>query len=209
MMATTLLLADDHELVLAGVRHALADHDDMQVVGEAHTGSQVMPLINRLNPDVVLLDIRMPGIDGLQLVELIKRKHPHVKVIFLSVYHDTEHVRAGLGRGADGYIAKSVNPADLAGAIRQAIEGTVFTPLAGDTSSQTTSHELTAREVTILRCISRGESNAKIARDLWLTEGTIKFHLTNVYRKLGVSNRTSASRAAYRLGIAESPIIDQ
>ena len=209
-MTTKILLADDHRLVLTGIRAALAGEDDLEIVGEASSGSEVLPLINRLHPDVALLDIRMPGMDGLALLELIKKRFPDVKVVVLSVYTDAEHIEAVLARGASGYIVKSINPRDLPAAIRQAVNGTVFNtigmPSPGTTSTASTG--LTERELMILRAVARGMSNRAIGRELWVTEQTVKFHLTNIYRKLDVANRTEAARAAYRLGIAESPVID-
>jgi NarL family two-component system response regulator LiaR len=209
-VTTKILLADDHRLVLTGIRSALAGEEDIEIVGEASGGTEVLPLINRLHPDVALLDIRMPGMDGLALLELIKKRFPDVKVVVLSVYTDAEHIEAVLSRGASGYIVKSINPRDLAAAIRQAVNGTVFNtigmPAPGATSTASTG--LTERELMILRAVARGMSNRAIGRELWVTEQTVKFHLTNIYRKLAVANRTEAARAAYRLGIAESPVID-
>jgi DNA-binding NarL/FixJ family response regulator len=209
-VTTKILLADDHRLVLTGIRAALAGEEDIEIVGEASGGTEVLPLINRLHPDVALLDIRMPGMDGLALLELIKKRFPDVKVVVLSVYTDAEHIEAVLSRGASGYIVKSINPRDLAAAIRQAVNGTVFNtigmPAPGATSTASTG--LTERELMILRAVARGMSNRAIGRELWVTEQTVKFHLTNIYRKLAVANRTEAARAAYRLGIAESPVID-
>ncbi|MBX5474131.1 MAG: response regulator transcription factor [Thermoleophilia bacterium] len=208
-MTTKVLLADDHRLVLEGIRSALADAEDLEIVGEASRGTDVLPLINRLHPEVVLLDIRMPGMDGLACLELIRKRFPDVKVVVLSVYTDAEHIEAVLARGASGYIVKSISPRDLASAIRQAVEGTVYhaigLPAAEDAS---TAAGLTERELVILRAVARGMSNRAIGKELWVTEQTVKFHLTNIYRKLNVGNRTEAARAAYRLGIAESPVIE-
>jgi DNA-binding NarL/FixJ family response regulator len=209
-VTTKLLLADDHRLVLGGIRAALADSDDLEIVGESSRGTEVLPLINRLHPDVVLLDIRMPGMDGLACLELIRKRFPEVKVVVLSVYTDAEHIEAVLSRGAAGYIVKSINPRDLAAAIRQAIDGTVFNAI-GMPAHDDGAHGgtgLTERELVILRAVARGMSNRAIGKELWVTEQTVKFHLTNIYRKLNVANRTEAARAAYRLGIAESPVID-
>jgi DNA-binding NarL/FixJ family response regulator len=209
-VTTKLLLADDHRLVLEGIRAALADADDLEIVGESSRGTEVLPLINRLHPDVVLLDIRMPGMDGLACLELIRKRYPDIKVVVLSVYTDPEHIEAALSRGAAGYIVKSVSPADLAAAIRQAVEGTVFNAIGAPAHDERSAAVagLTERELVILRAVARGMANRAIGKELWVTEQTVKFHLTNIYRKLNVANRTEAARAAYRLGIAESPVID-
>jgi len=166
--------------------------------------------MNRLHPDLVVLDIRMPGMDGQSCLELIQKRFPDVKMVVLSVYTDPQHIQNALAHGACGYIVKTINPRDLASALRQAIEGTVFNAVGipdGDAESCAVGG-LTERELVIVRAVARGLSNRAIGKELWVTEQTVKFHLTNIYRKLGVANRTEAARAAYRLGIAESPVID-
>jgi DNA-binding NarL/FixJ family response regulator len=204
------LLADDHRLILEGVRAALGAADDIEVVGEAREGSEVPPLVNQLNPDVVLLDIRLPKLDGLACLEILRKRNPEVKVVVLSAFNDAEHIQAALRRGASGFIVKSINPVDLPSAVRQAVEGTVFNVLGvteqPDQSAQQAG--LTEREVSILGGVARGLSNRALAKELWVTEQTVKFHLTNIYRKLGVANRTEAARAAYTLGVVESPLVD-
>lgn len=205
------LIADDHRLMLEGIRRALEDADDIEVVGEAHTGAQVLPQIGRTNPDVVLLDMRMPQMDGLTCLDQIRKRHPDIKVIMLSVFSDQEHIEAALKRGASGYIVKSVNPLDLASAIRQAVEGTVYHAVGlpeVDEASVAKAAGLTERELAILKAVARGLSNQQIGKELWVTEQTVKFHLTNIYRKLGVANRTEAARYAYQNGLVESPVYD-
>jgi len=206
------LIADDHQLVLNGIRSALNSTEDIEVVGEARRGSQVLPLVNQLRPDAVLLDIRMPEMDGLACLELIRKRFPDVRVVMLSVHNDAERIESALRRGASGYIVKSISPADLGAALRNAVEGTVFHAFgsgsADPTAGDTTEAGLTERELSILRAVARGLSNRAIGRELWVTEQTVKFHLTNIYRKLGVANRTEAARAAFRLGVAESPVVE-
>jgi DNA-binding NarL/FixJ family response regulator len=205
------LIADDHQLVLNGIKSALASADDIQVVGEARRGSQVLPLVNQLRPDAVLMDIRMPEMDGLACLELIRKRFPEVRVVMLSVHNDAERIESALRRGASGYIVKSISPADLGAALRNAVEGTVFhafgSPADGG-GGEAADAGLTERELSILRAVARGLSNRAIGRELWVTEQTVKFHLTNIYRKLGVANRTEAARAAFRLGVAESPVVE-
>jgi DNA-binding NarL/FixJ family response regulator len=205
------LLADDHRLMLAGIRRALEAADDIEIVGEAHSGSQVLPLVSRTNPDVVLLDLRMPEMDGLACLELIRKRHPEVKVVVLSVFSDSEHIETALKRGACGYIVKSVNPIDLPSAIRQVMEGAVYHALGlpeVDESASARAAGLTEREIAILKAVARGLSNQAIGKELWVTEQTVKFHLTNIYRKLGVANRTEAARYAYQNGLVESPVTE-
>ena len=205
------LIADDHRLMLQGIRRALEGAEGIEVVGEAYTGAQVLPLIGRNNPDVVLLDIRMPQLDGLACLDRIRQRYPDVKVVVLSVFSDAEHIQMALKRGASGYIVKSINPLDLPAAIRQAVEGTVYHALGLpeiDEQSEARAAGLTAREIAILKAVARGLSNQAIGKELWVTEQTVKFHLTNIYRKLGVNNRTEAARYAYQHGLVESPAFE-
>jgi DNA-binding NarL/FixJ family response regulator len=206
-----ILIADDHRLMLAGIRRALEGVEGFEIVGEAHTGSQVLPLVGRTNPDVVLLDLRMPQMDGLTCIELIRKRHPKVKVVVLSVFNEPDRIQAALKRGASGYIVKSVNPLDLPSALRQALEGTVYHALGLpeiDEEASAKSAGLTEREIAILKAVARGLSNQAIGKELWVTEQTVKFHLTNIYRKLGVANRTEAARYAYQHGLVESPAFE-
>ena len=205
-MAIKVLIADDHALTLQGIRRVLEDVPDIEVVGEAGSGSQVLPLIGQTDPDLVMLDIRMPQLDGLACLDRIRKRYPKVKVVMLSAYTDREHIAAALKRGASAYIAKTVNPLDLASALRQAFEGSVYTAYTvvdGD-EGQCETLGLTDRELSMLRAVARGLSNQAIGREYWVTEQTVKFHLGNIYRKLGVANRTEATRYAYEHGLLES-----
>jgi DNA-binding NarL/FixJ family response regulator len=149
--------------------------------------------------------------DGLTCLDLIRRRHPHVKVVLLSVSSDPEHIQEALNRGASGYVVKSVDPVDLPSALRQAVEGTVYHAVGipeADEAGTARAVGLTERELAILRLVARGLSNRAISRELWVTEQTVKFHLTNIYRKLGVGNRTEAARYAYQHGLVESPLLE-
>ena len=200
------LIADDHRLMLDAVRRALESADGFDVVGEAVNGGQVLPLARRTNPDVVLLDLRMPELDGLACIDALKRSWSDLKVIVLSASSEPERIQAAFNRGADGYIVKNVNPADLPAALRQALEGTVYHPVAAPAEAASAKPSgLTERETSILKAVGRGLSNGAIAKEFWVTEQTVKFHLTNIYRKLGLANRTEAARYAYERGIVESP----
>jgi DNA-binding NarL/FixJ family response regulator len=210
-MTLKVLIADDHRLMVDGVRRALEREEDMEVVGEAFTGAQVLPLVARTQPDIVLLDIRMPQMDGLQCLEQIRLRHPDVKVVMLSVFSDSEHIQMALAHGATGYIVKTINPRDLPSAVRQAVDGSVYHAVGMPVLTEETEARaagLTEREVTILKLVARGLSNQAIGRELWVTEQTVKFHLTNIYRKLGVTNRTEAARHAYQHGLVESPVYE-
>src|SRR5580698_5040973 len=202
------LIADDHQLILDGVRHALEESGEFEVVGEAMTGSQVLALVKRARPDVILLDIRMPGMDGLVCLDQIKKRNPEIKVIVLSASSDQKLIENVLKRGASAYIVKSVNPIDLPSVIRQAIDETVYTAIGipdDSADAAAKSAGLTARELAILTALAQGKANAAIAKELWVAPQTVKFHLTNIYRKLNVANRTEAARYAYQQGLVESP----
>ena len=206
------LIADDHPLILAGVKHALEEADGFEVVAEANTGAQVLPLVSQTQPDLCLLDMRMPEMDGLTCLDRIRKRHPDVKVVILSVSTDPDIIQDVLNRGASAYIVKSVNPIDIPSALRQALDGSVFnaiglpeTRVAEDAAKAA---GLTERETSILKALARGLSNDAIGKELWVAEQTVKFHLTNIYRKLNVANRTEAARYAYQQGLVESPLYD-
>jgi len=206
------LIADDHRLMVEGVKKALEEAGGFEIVGEAENGAQVMPLVSRLQPDLVLLDLRMPQVDGLQCLAEIRERYPNIKVIILSVSTDPDVIQAVLKRGASAYIVKSVNPADLPAALRQAAEGTVFTTIGlpeDGTAAAAKQVGLTERELVILNALARGLSNSAIGKELWVAEQTVKFHLTNIYRKVDAANRTEAVRRAYELGLIESPLYDK
>jgi NarL family two-component system response regulator LiaR len=206
------LIADDHPLILAGIKRALEEDDQFEVVAEARVGSQVLPLVSQTNPDLALLDLRMPEMDGLTCLDRIKKQHPKVKVVILSVSTDPDIVQTVLNRGAAAYIVKSVNPIDLASALRQALDGTVFSavglPEKRAQDDAVKEAGLTERETAILKALAGGLSNKAIAKELWVAEQTVKFHLTNIYRKLDVANRTEAARYAYEHGLIDNPQLE-
>ena len=200
------LIADDHRLMVEGTKQALQKAGGFEVVGEAVNGVQVLPLVRRLKPELVLLDLRMPQMDGLTCLAKIRKEFPDIKVAILSVSQEPELIQTALKRGACAYIVKSIDPDDLAGALRQAIDGNVFTTAGvtedpGERAARDAG--LTERELVIVRAVARGLSNEAISKELWVAEQTVKFHLTNIYRKLGVSNRTEAARYAFEQGLVD------
>jgi DNA-binding NarL/FixJ family response regulator len=212
MARLKVLLADDHRLMLKVVRMALEEAGDFDVVGEATSGSQVLPLVAREKPDLVLLDVRMPDMDGLKALDLIRNRYPKVKVVMISGLGEPDVIKAALRRGATAFIGKTIDPRELASALRQASEATVFQTLGIPDNDETLAAKqtgLSKRELSILKSLGSGLSNKQIAKELWLAEQTVKFHLTNIYRKLGVANRTEAVRYAYRHGLVESPLLEQ
>jgi two-component system, NarL family, nitrate/nitrite response regulator NarL len=197
---------DDHGLVLQAIRLALEPHSDFDIVGETTSGSEVLPRVAEVRPDLVLLDIRMPGLDGLQVLDRLQEHHPDTKVVMLSGVEDTDLATEALRRGAKAFLGKGIDPAEVAPVLRQVYEGEVVTEAFGNSTASVQrpadEFELTSREREILEQVAAGRSNKQIAREFWLSEQTIKYHLTNVYRKLGVSSRTEAARFAYDHGLA-------
>jgi DNA-binding NarL/FixJ family response regulator len=208
-MRLKMVVADDHPLMVAAVRMALSDAPDIEIVGEATSGQEVLPLIGRTSPDVVLLDLRMPGMDGLRCLELLHERHPAVKSIIFSGSDDPAAVDAAFARGAVAFIQKTIDPSDLAAIVRQAVAGNVFFAAGngGPTAPVESPWDLTPREIEVLRALAGGQSNKQMAREFWLSEQTIKYHLTNIYRKLRVGSRTEAVRQAYEHGVIENPVL--
>lgn len=206
--AMRVVIADDHKLILDGLRRALEDDGGFEVVGQTQTGTEVISLVSETKPDLVVLDVRMPQMDGLACLDEIKGRFPDVKVVMLSASTSQDLVDTALRRGASAYVIKSIDPTDLPATLRQAAAGTVISAV-GTTETAAPGAKaagLTDREVEILGALSRGLSNDQIAKELWVTQQTVKFHLTNVYRKLGVRNRAEALRKAFQLGFVESPL---
>jgi DNA-binding NarL/FixJ family response regulator len=202
--ALKVFLAVPPGLVLHGIRQAIADVDEIEIVGEAAVWQEVLPGLRSRPSDLVLLDTRLPGATH-PSIDLIREAYPDIKIVVLSERTDDQYIEAVLQRGANGYIVKTIEPRDLASALRQTAEGLVYHALtvpAGASDAAAKAVGLTARELTILQNVSQGLSNRQIAGALSVTEQTVKFHLTNVYRKLGVPNRLSAARYAYEHGIA-------
>ena len=209
MRRLKVLIADDHRLMLHSIRLALEADDEIEIVAEADSGTKVIPYIGQTGPDLVLLDIRMPGIDGLTVLERIGERYPQVRVAILSGVDDPSVIQAAFDRGAAAFIVKHIDPRDLPSALRQAVDGTVFQPIGlieRATNGANDDIDLTKRELMILKALQTGRSNKQIAEKLFLAEQTVKFHLTNIYRKLEVSNRTEAVRYAYEHGIVERPL---
>ena len=195
-LKTRVLLADDHRLILDSVRHSLEETGEFEIVGEAMNGSQAVSLVGRTHPDVVLLDIRMPGMDGLICLDQIKKRNPEVKVVVLSASTDQKLIENVLKRGASAYIVKSVNPSTCRRRSGRRSTRRSTRPSASPSETHSTAAKaagLTGRELAILTALAQGKSNAAIAKELWVAPQTVKFHLTNIYRKLNVANRTEAA----------------
>lgn len=204
------LIVDDHPLMLAGVRRALERIESIEIAGEARSASEALSMIERRRPDVVLMDLRMPGVAGTEHIEKVRDTWPWIKVVVLSASEDRAAIDAALHAGAHAFVVKSVSSSDIGAVLRQVATGAVFhapsAARAGDSPSQDVPDRsgLTERERGILERVGRGLTTAEISRDLFISEHTVKFHLTNVYRKLGVSNRAAAVRYAIENDLVES-----
>lgn len=212
MRLLKVLIADDHRLILEGIRLVLDEDDGIEVVGEATDGSQVLPLVGRTTPDVVLLDIAMPRMDGLTCLDQLRKRYPSVTAIVLSGQDDPETIRSALTRGAKSFITKALDPVDLPSALRLAVQGVVYHSVDDEAEKAARGGVgetgITPSEQRVLEALARGLSNKEIAKELWLTQQTVKFHLTNIYRRLGVSNRTEAVRHAYQHRLVKHPFFE-
>ncbi|CAA9510788.1 MAG: hypothetical protein AVDCRST_MAG67-2712 [uncultured Solirubrobacteraceae bacterium] len=202
-------IADDHALILDAVRAALLQAGDIEVVGAAHSGRELLELVQQHTPELVLLDNRMPDVNGLTCLRTIKQRWPQVRVVMLSASEDPKQIAEALDAGASAYIGKRINPDDLASTLRQVVAGVVYQRSVDDaeepaSAAAASGEPLTGRERTMLEAIARGLSTKAISRELWISEKTVKFHLTNIYRKLGVHNRTGAMRYAFDHGLVSS-----
>ena len=199
------VLAEDHALMRDAVKLVFDETEDVELVGEVANGRDLMPLMARVEADFVLLDVQLPGVDGLGCLEALAAHHPNVKVAMLSAVEDPQVIESAFRRGARGYILKSVNPFDLPAAIRQIVDESVIHPsLAAVDSAGPTARVggLSEKEVAVLVELCHGHTNKQIAAQLWLSEQTVKFHLRNIYRKLGIKSRTEALRYAYEHDLA-------
>jgi len=204
----TTLLVDEHPLWLDTIQQVVQPMR-VRVLGKATRSSSALAFLSDSAPDLLITGIRMPEgeMDGISLVREALQLAPSMKAIVLSMYEDRAHVEAAFAAGASAYVLKSANPDDLRSAIRQAFEPSLF--LASDFMNGAPEPAergpvdagLTRREVEILQLVAEGYSNAQLAKMLWVTEQTVKFHLSNIYRKLGVANRTEASRWAQLNGL--------
>jgi DNA-binding NarL/FixJ family response regulator len=192
------VLADDHELLVEGLRSMLEGEPDIRVIATAHTGEEVLDLVRRERPDVVVLDLELGGISGLATLERIRAEKHAVRVMVLTAYGDGGSMRQALELGADGYVLKTEPPQQTVASIRQVHRGQLVFPLAakrwilgkGTTADP---NKLTERESAVLALVAEGVTNAQIAARLRVSENTVKFHLQNLYLKLGVNNRTEAA----------------
>ena len=200
----TAVLLDQHPLWHEAVEPVLG-RLQVEVIAKTTSPDEALSIVEERRPDLLLLELDLPeeGLDGISLIREARERDPELRVIVLSLYDNPHEVEAAFAAGAAAYVLKSVHPDDLATVVRQAFRPSIYlpgwkpTPSAGGDRSKL----LTERELEIVRLVGEGHSNRELARMLWVTEQTVKFHLTNIYRKLGVSNRTEASRWAQAHGL--------
>lgn len=221
---TTVLLVDDQALVRVGFRLLLESAGDIEVVGEAADGRAAVEQVHALRPDVVVMDVRMPGVDGIEATRLVVAAHPEVRVLVLTTFDLDEYAFAALGAGASGFLLKDAGPADLVTAVRTVAAGdAVVSPrvtrrmlerFAGELAAPSPARptgadhprlaELTPRELEVLECVADGLSNAEVADRLFLSDATVKTHVGRVLAKLGVRDRVQAVVVAYETGLVRA-----
>ncbi|MBI4317580.1 MAG: response regulator transcription factor [Chloroflexi bacterium] len=214
MTKIRVLLVDDHAIVREGLLMLLAAQPDIEVIGEAADGSEAIDLAARLQPDIVLMDLDMPRVDGLEATLRIKREHPHIHVLALTVHDSDDYFFQVLAAGASGYVLKGARSAELLAALRAVREGEVYLlpsltkRLVKDYLKRVRSGEesrsydcLTEREQQVLRLIASGRTNHEIAVALTITSSTVQTHCANIMEKLGLHSRAALMHHAYRRGL--------
>ena len=212
------LLADDHTLFRKGLRSLLEQFDDLEIVGEAARGDEAVSMAADTVPDVILMDIRMPGISGIEATAEVLKENPHRGIILVSMHDDSESVFSGMRAGACGYVLKEADPKELRRAIEAASRGEVllnqavaakllqrFDARDERQQGEVAYERLTARELEVLRLLTEGLNNKAIATHLVLSEKTVKNHINNIFTKLRVNDRTQARLHALRTGLIRLP----
>jgi DNA-binding NarL/FixJ family response regulator len=206
------LLVDDHAVLRAGLGQLLDAVPDITVVAAASSGEEALELVERLQPDVVLMDLSMPGISGIEATRAITTRWPAVRVVALTSFGDRDTVVRSVDAGAVGYLVKDTDPEDVIKAVHQAARGeSPLSPMAATAllrarSARALLPSLTARERDVLALLAGGLSNREIARRLGIREATVKAHLTHVYQVLGVSDRTAAALWAYQQDLGRDDV---
>jgi len=193
------VVVDDHALHRDGIRQILGQQPDIQVAGEAESAERALVLVNQLHPSVVLMDIRLPGMNGIDATRRIRRDHPGTRVLVVSAYDDEEYIRGALEAGASGHLSKAAPGRQLIEAVRAvAAGGTVIEPavlnhlLAGTSTAPLPAAQLTERELAVLELLAHGLHNKQVATRLGISRRTVERHCDNIYDKLGVGSRTEA-----------------
>ena len=204
---TTVMLVDDHPVVREGLRGMIDAEDDLTVVGEAGSGAEAIAIAESLKPDVILMDLRMPDVDGVTATERILSVLPGTRIVVVTTYESDTDILRAVEAGAAGYLLKDASRSELAEAVRDAARGkTVLSPTVADrlvdfVRQPSSAATLSAREVEVLGQVARGKTNAEIGHLLHISEATVKTHLLRTFNKLGVSDRTAAVTTAMSLGL--------
>ncbi|REK88918.1 DNA-binding response regulator [Streptomyces inhibens] len=219
-MTVRVVLADDQPLVRSGLRVIMADHPDLVVVGEAATGAEAVQLVEDVSPDIVVMDIRMPGMNGIEATRLITAGPATTRVLVLTTFDEDDHVYGALRAGASGFVVKDMALDDILAAIRVVAAGDaliapgvtrrliaefVRRPAAAPERSRRSVENLTEREREVLTLVGRGRSNTEIAEDLFITVATAKSHVSRLFTKLGARDRVQLVITAYEMGLVTLP----
>jgi DNA-binding NarL/FixJ family response regulator len=214
-----ILLVDDQQLIRQGIQYLLETESDLKVVGHASTGIEAIRVAEEFKPDVILMDIRMPEMDGVQATREILKKNPGIGIIILTTFDDDEYIFEGLKAGARGYFLKDISSDEMAEAVRTVASGGALiqpsitrkvlsefsrlaaNPISGKNSQHNLEEPLTDREMDVLITLSQGLSNKEISEKLFITEGTVKNHVSNIIAKLNVRDRTQAIIKAQEIGL--------
>jgi DNA-binding NarL/FixJ family response regulator len=205
-VSVRILVTDDHPVVRAGLSGMLSGEPDFEVVGEAQNGTEAVAFVGELKPDVVLMDLRMPEMDGVTAIGHIKSDHPDVHILVLTTYESDADILRAIETGATGYLLKDTPREELFGAIRTVAQGQ--SPLAPGVAARLMQRVrdpeeegLSTREIEVLELVAHGTSNKEIAKQLWVSETTVKSHMLHIFDKLGVTDRTAAVTEALKRGI--------
>lgn len=204
------MIVDDHPMVREGLKTFLEIQQDMRIVGEAGDGESALAQVERARPDVILMDLVLPGMDGIRAIRAIKEKHPGMRIVALTSFSDDDKVYPAFQAGACGYLLKDVTPAELVETIRAAYRGEKrLHPRIAEKLVDTISaagrkpspDELSPRELEVLACLAKGQSNQEIGEALFISEKTVKTHVSNILSKLNLADRTQAALYAVRRGL--------
>jgi DNA-binding NarL/FixJ family response regulator len=213
-----ILMADDHAVFREGLRYVLGSEPDMEIVGEAATGKEVVEKAAELGPDVVLMDIQMPGINGIEATRRILRSDPKVGIVVLTMFEDNDSVFSAMQAGAKGYVLKGADPSEILKVVRAVAEGdayfgaeiarrlTDFFSVPRPSSPAEPFPELTAREREVLDLIAQSHNNARIAKLLFVSPKTVRNHISNIFTKLQIADRTQAILRAREAGLGQDDL---
>jgi DNA-binding NarL/FixJ family response regulator len=210
-MSIKVMIVDDHKLVREGLKAVFGQGDEVDVIGEAGSGEEAIEMVDKIKPEVILMDISMPGMNGIQATKLIRDTHPDAKIVILTMLDQEGYVYEAIKAGATGYMLKSTSSDELVKAIQTVYEGKAllhpdataqllkeFVQLAENKAKD---YGLSNREMEVLQLLSEGKTNKEIAKSLWISEQTVKTHVAHIFDKLGTSDRTETVARALRSGL--------